>query len=54
MDKYIRVTVQNIDEYLEKYFVLVCSIRNSRIKPKKNSYCGGIVLLISLAGYFHC
>jgi hypothetical protein len=33
--KYVSVTTENIDEYLEKYDVIACSLRNSRIKAKQ-------------------
>ncbi len=52
MDKYVRVTTQNIDEYLEKYFVLVCSIRNSRIKAKQVSILEVLCCLDPLQGIF--
>ena len=30
----MKVTAQNIDEHLDKFFVLVCSIRNSGSRQK--------------------
>jgi len=52
MDRYIRVTAQNMDEYLEKYFVLLCSIRNSRIKAKKIAIMELLCCLYPLQGIF--
>lgn len=52
MKKCVRVTAQNIDEYLEKYFVLVCSIRNSRIKAKKLAIIEVLCCLYPLQGIF--
>ena len=32
--QYVQITANNIDKYLEKYDIIACSIRNSRIKAK--------------------
>ncbi len=52
MDKYVRVTAQDIDQYLEQYFVLVCSMRNSRIKAKRIAIMEVLCCLYPLQGIF--
>lgn len=52
MKRYIKVTGENIDKYLERYFVLACSIRNSRIKAKKLSILEVLCCLYPLQGIF--
>jgi len=52
MERYVRVTAQNIDKYLKKYFVLVCSLRNSRIKAKKIAIMEALCCLYPLQGIF--
>ena len=52
MKKYVKVTVQDVDDYLEKYFVLVCSLRNPRKKAKKLAIVEVLCCLLPLKASF--
>ncbi len=52
MKRPVSVNTQNMDAYLEEYFVLVCSVRNSRIKAKRLAILEVLTCLYPLQGLF--
>jgi hypothetical protein len=54
MGRYVTISKTNIDEYLERYAVIVFALRNSRIKAKQLAVMEAYIALSSVGGIFIC